>query len=268
MPPKKTPAAARSSRLRVTVLGSGTSMGVPSLGCHCAVCRSRNPHDRRTRPSILLSYSGREVVVDTTPDFRTQALAAKLDRLDAVLFTHAHADHIFGLDDIRPFNLKQHSSIPIYAHDDTLNILRRTFAYIFEPPTVPSSMPDVETHALNGDFELFGARITPIPAMHGPLPVHGFRLGSFAYLTDFSFVPESSKNLLRGLDHFILSAIRYTPHPMHSTVDQSLALVRELQPRHAWFTHICHDLAHRATNSRLPKNVRLAYDGLSFPVNL
>ena len=243
-------------------------MGVPSLGCNCAVCRSRDPHDKRTRPSILLSYSGREVVIDTTPDFRTQALAARLQRLDAVLFTHAHADHILGLDDIRPFNLKQQSTIPIYAADDTLGILRRAFAYIFEPPKFPSSMPEVEPHTLNGSFELFGARIIPIPAQHGPLPVFGFRIGSFAYLTDFSFVPEASKEMLRGLDHFILSAIRYTPHPMHSTVDQSLALVRELTPKHAWFTHICHDLGHKPTNAKLPPNVRLAYDGLSFAAEL
>ena len=264
MPAKKKSSTASSTRLRVTVLGSGTSMGVPSLACHCSVCKSRDPHDRRTRPSVLLSYSGREVVVDTTPDFRTQALAAGLERLDAVLFTHAHADHILGLDDIRPYNLKQMSSVPIYASDDTLAILRRAFAYIFEPPKVPSSMPEVETHILNGEFELFGARIQPIPAQHGPLPVLGFRLGTFAYLTDFSFVPEASKEMLRGLDHFVLSAIRYTPHPMHSTVDQSLALVRELKPKHAWFTHICHDLGHKATNAKLPSNVRLAYDGLKF----
>lgn len=265
MPPRKKPSA---SRLRVTVLGSGTSMGVPSLACHCAVCRSRDSHDRRTRPSILLSYSGRQVVVDTTPDFRSQALAAGLDRLDAVLFTHAHADHILGLDDIRPFNLKQQSPIPIYGSQDTLAILRRSFAYIFEPRSVPSSIPEVDTRILNGAFDLFGTRIQPVPAMHGPLPVLGFRIGSFAYLTDFSSVPESSKELLQGLDHFILSAIRYTPHPMHSTVDQSLALVRELRPRHAWFTHICHDLGHKATNAKLPANVRLAYDGLSFEAEL
>lgn len=265
MPPRKKPSA---SRLRVTVLGSGTSMGVPSLACRCAVCRSRDPHDRRTRPSILLSYSGRQVVVDTTPDFRSQALAAGLDRLDAVLFTHAHADHILGLDDIRPFNLKQQSPIPIYGSQDTLAILRRSFAYIFEPRSVPSSIPEVDTRILNGAFDLFGTRIQPVPAMHGPLPVLGFRIGSFAYLTDFSSVPESSKELLQGLDHFILSAIRYTPHPMHSTVDQSLALVRELRPRHAWFTHICHDLGHKATNAKLPANVRLAYDGLSFEAEL
>jgi len=265
MPPRKKPSA---SRLRVTVLGSGTSMGVPSLACRCAVCRSRDPHDRRTRPSILLSYSGRQIVVDTTPDFRSQALAAGLERLDAVLFTHAHADHILGLDDIRPFNLKQQSPIPIYGSQDTLAILRRSFAYIFEPRSVPSSIPEVDTRLLNGAFDLFGARIQPVPAMHGPLPVLGFRIGSFAYLTDFSSVPESSKELLQRLDHFILSAIRYTPHPMHSTVDQSLALVRELRPRHAWFTHICHDLGHKATNAKLPANVRLAYDGLSIEAEL
>lgn len=264
MPSKNKQDAAPATRLRVTVLGSGTSMGVPSLGCRCAVCRSRDRHDRRTRPSILLSYFGREVVVDTTPDFRAQALAAGLDRLDGVLFTHAHADHILGLDDIRPFNLKQQSTIPIYGSDDTLAILRRTFAYIFEPRTIPSSIPEVEAHSLDGEFELFGAHVLPIPAQHGPLPVLGFRIGSFAYLTDFSTVPERSKEMLRGLEHFVLSAIRYTPHPMHSTVDQSLALVRELEPKHAWFTHICHDLGHRATNAKLPAKVRLAYDGLSF----
>lgn len=255
-------------RLRLTVLGSGTSMGVPTLACHCDVCSSNDPHDRRTRPSILLSYHGRNVVIDTTPDFRTQALQAGLDHLDAILYTHAHADHILGLDDIRPFNLKQKSAIPIFASEDTLAILRRTFAYIFAPSTLESSLPQVELHALHGAFDLFGAQIVPFPAHHGSFTVYGFRIGSIAYLTDFNTVPESSKNLLRSLDHLILDALRYTPHPMHSTVEQSLALVRELLPRHAWFTHICHDLGHAATNAKLPENVRLAYDGLTFEVDL
>jgi phosphoribosyl 1,2-cyclic phosphate phosphodiesterase len=259
---------AQSGRLQLTVLGSGTSMGVPTLACRCEVCCSSDPHDRRTRPSVLLSYSGCNVVIDTTPDFRHQALRENLNRLDAILYTHAHADHILGLDDIRPFNAKQKSPIPIYASHETLSILRRAFAYIFEPQSGESSLPQVELHTLNGDFELFGARIVPIPAQHGPLTVHGYRLGSFAYLTDFSSVPESSKALLRNLDHLILDALRYTPHPMHSTVDQSLALVHELAPHHAWFTHICHDLGHEATNARLPANVRLAYDGLQFEVPL
>ena len=250
--------------IQLTVLGSGTSMGVPTLGCHCAVCNSADPLDKRTRPSVLLSYDGRQVVIDTTPDFRAQAMRHGLDRLDAVLFTHGHADHILGLDDIRPYNLKQRSAIPIYASAETLRILQRTFAYIFEDPIPGSTIPGVELHAINGPFKLFGADFIPIPAMHGPTGVLGFRFGNVAYLTDFSSVPDSSKALLRGLDHFILDALRDVPHPMHSTVKQSLALVEELKPAHAWFTHICHDLGHAETNARFPAHVRLAYDGLTF----
>jgi phosphoribosyl 1,2-cyclic phosphate phosphodiesterase len=256
------------SLLRLTVLGSGTSMGVPTLACACAVCRSSDPHDRRTRPSILLSYSGHNVVIDTTPDFRFQALRAGLDRLDAVLYTHGHADHILGLDDVRPFNLKQGSAVPLYATDATLGVLRRTFAYIFDTAPSESTVPGVELHAITGPFDLFGAHFVPVPALHGKLPVLGFRFGSAAYLTDFSSVPDSSKDLLRGLDHLILDALRHTPHPMHSNVAQSLALVAEIQPRHAWFTHICHDLPHEETNARLPANVRLTYDGLTLEVRL
>jgi len=240
-------------------------MGVPTIACGCAVCRSTDPHDRRTRPSVLFSFGGHEVLVDTTPDFRYQALRAELERLDAVLFTHGHADHILGLDDIRAFNIKQHAAVPIYASEATLATLRRTFAYIFEG-TAPegSILPGVELHPIDGPFELFGAHVIPVPAMHGPLPVLGYRIGTIGYLTDFSGVGEESKKLLRGLDHLVLDALRYRPHSMHSTVDQSLALVRELTPKQAWFTHICHDLSHEAANARLPENVHLAYDGLSF----
>lgn len=260
--------AANSGRLRLTVLGSGTSMGVPTLACRCEVCRSSDPRDNRTRPSVLLSHNGRNVVIDTTPDFRQQALRTGITHLDAILYTHAHADHILGLDDIRPFNAKQKSPIPIYASQETLSTLRRTFAYVFEPQSGESSIPQVELHPLAGEFDLFGAHVVSIPAQHGPLTVHGFRIGSIAYLTDFSRVPDSSKALLLNLDHFVLDALRYTPHPMHSTIDQSLALVREVAPRHAWFTHICHDLGHEATNAKLPPNVRLAFDGLEFEVAL
>ncbi|HXZ14024.1 MAG TPA: MBL fold metallo-hydrolase [Candidatus Sulfotelmatobacter sp.] len=254
--------------IQLTVLGSGTSMGVPTLGCHCAVCNSADPLDKRTRPSVLLSYDSRQVVIDTTPDFRAQAMRHGLDRLDAVLFTHGHADHILGLDDIRPYNLKQRSAIPIYASAETLRILQRTFAYIFEDPIPGSTIPGVDLHTINGPFNLFGVQFTPIPAMHGPTGVLGFRFGNVAYLTDFSSVPDSSKALLRGLDHFILDALRDVPHPMHSTVRQSLALVEELKPAHAWFTHICHDLGHAQTNARFPAHVRLAYDGLTLEAKL
>src|SRR4029077_21174457 len=159
--------------LELTVLGSGTSMGVPTLGCHCAVCESKDSHDKRTRPSVLLSYGGRNVVVDTTPDFRSQAMAAHLDRLDAILYTHAHADNIFGLDDIRPFNLKQKAAIPIYGAEATLQVLRRSFAYIFDDAPTDSSLPAITLHAVNGPSKLFDLEFVPIPARHGPGNVLG-----------------------------------------------------------------------------------------------
>jgi phosphoribosyl 1,2-cyclic phosphate phosphodiesterase len=185
-----------------------------------------------------------------------------------VLYTHAHADHILGLDDIRPYNLKQKGNVPIYGTLDTLETLRRQFGYIFDETPTETSRPGVELHAINGPFELFGATIVPVPAMHGPTPVLGFRIGKAAYLTDFSRVQDSSKFFLLGLDDLILDALRYVPHPTHSNVEQSLALVQELKPKRAWFTHICHDLGHAETNARLPENVRLAYDGLQIEAEL
>lgn len=202
--------------LRLTVLGSGTSMGVPTVGCHCAVCRSSDPHDKRTRASVLLSFrstsSGnaveRNVVIDTTPDFRYQALRAGLDRLDAVVFTHGHADHILGLDDIRPFNLKQQAVLPLYASPETLAILQSTFPYIFNGVPTQSTLPCVTLNAIEGNLSLFGLTLTPVPAIHGDMAVLGFRFGRAAYLTDFSQIPPSSKELLRDLDDLILDALQ------------------------------------------------------------
>jgi phosphoribosyl 1,2-cyclic phosphate phosphodiesterase len=254
----------------MTVLGSGTSMGVPTLGCHCRVCSSNDPRDNRMRSSVLLSRDGRNAVIDTTPDFRFQALRAKVDRLDAVVYTHAHADHILGFDDIRPFNMRQNTALPIYGSAETLKTLRRTFAYAFSGEPTQSTIPQVVTHTIEGPFDLLGVQWTPVPAEHGGTHVFGYRIGGFVYLTDFSNLPAASKPLVSEVDDLVLDALRDTPHPMHQTVLQALELVKELRPRRAWFTHIAHDLMHKEINERLVRegfpHVQMAYDGLSFDV--
>jgi len=258
--------------LKITVLGSGTSMGVPTLGCPCRVCSSTDPNDKRLRPSILLSRHGRNVVIDTTPDFRQQALRAGLDRLDAILLTHPHADHILGFDDIRPYNIRQRAALPVYGNEDTFQVIRRVFAYVFDTKPTLSTVPSVTLNEIDGPFDLLGIRFLSIPMLHGEMKVLGFRFGRAAYLTDFSLLPDSSLQLLTGLDELILDALRDIPHPMHQTVDEALALIDKLQPRRAWFTHIAHDLPHAETNERLLKlgypHVQLAYDGLQFEVQV
>jgi len=256
-----------SGPVKITVLGSGTSVGVPTPGCHCDVCESSDPRDNRLRPSVLLQYDGHNVVIDTTPDFRTQVLRARLDRLDAVLFTHSHADHIMGLDDVRPFNFRQQARIPIFASADTLSAIQRSFQYIFNGGEQQSSVPRLDIHTLNGgSFELFGQEFLPVRLLHGRSSIYGFRFGRAAYLTDHSEIPEESMEQLRGLDVLFLDALRHTPHPTHSTVERSLKTVEQLAPSRAFFTHICHDLPHQETEDALPPNIRLAYDGLEITV--
>jgi phosphoribosyl 1,2-cyclic phosphate phosphodiesterase len=247
--------------LKLTFLGTGTSMGIPTLGCECRVCRSDDPRDQRTRPSLLVEYAGRAVLIDTAPDLRLQALRCGLKRVDAVLYTHAHADHILGLDDLRPFNLKQ-GRVPLYANAATAAIIRQAFPWIFGQATPDSTRPEVDLREINGPVDLFGLRFTPVPVEHGQMEVLGFRFGPAAYVTDFSRIPPASLEELRGADVVALDALRDRPHPNHSTIEQSLELVRELRPRRAYFTHIAHDLAHAETNARLPQGVELAYDGL------
>jgi phosphoribosyl 1,2-cyclic phosphate phosphodiesterase len=251
----------------ITVLGSGTSVGVPTIGCHCPVCTSSDPRDSRLRPSILVRSGGRNILIDTTPDFRQQALRARIERLDAVVFTHAHADHIMGLDDVRPFNFRQRSSIPIYGSADTMATIERVFEYIFTGRSHESSVPRLEIRVLDGrPFDLFGLEFVPVLVEHGGSPVYGYRFGAAAYLTDHSAIPEASAELLQGLDVLFLDALRHKPHPTHTTVRRALEHVAELSPRRAFFTHICHDLPHEETERQLPPHVRLAYDGLEIAV--
>jgi phosphoribosyl 1,2-cyclic phosphate phosphodiesterase len=256
--------------IRLRVLGSGTSMGVPTLSCHCAVCDSTDPKNKRLRPSILLSRGEQSVIIDTTPDFRTQALRVGLDRLDAVLLTHGHADHILGFDDLRPYSMLQMTAMPVYGNEETFRIVRRVFSYVFDDRPTLSSRASVTLHEVKGPFELLGIPFIPVPLLHGEMDVLGYRFGRAAYMTDFSRLPESSVPLLEDLDDLILDALRDVPHPMHQTVEQALSLIDKLKPRRAWFTHIAHDLPHEETNERLRKagypHVQCAYDGLEFEV--
>jgi phosphoribosyl 1,2-cyclic phosphate phosphodiesterase len=256
-----------SPSFTIKVLGSGTSVGVPTIGCHCAVCTSADPRDNRLRPSVLVSYEGRNVLIDTTPDFRAQALRARLDHLDAVIFTHAHADHIMGLDDVRPFNFRQKGQIPIYAAPETMTAIKRCFPYIFDGVKRESNVPQLDARLLDGTpFDLFGMEFLPVPILHGSQTIYGFRFGAAAYLTDHSDIPPASMNMLRNLDVLFLDALRYKPHPTHSTVDRAIQTAGELQPRRTYLTHICHDLGHERAESLLPPHVRLAYDGLELEV--
>jgi phosphoribosyl 1,2-cyclic phosphate phosphodiesterase len=249
--------------LKIIVLGSGTSAGIPTLGCTCAVCHSPDPRDNRLRPSVLLQYAGRNVLIDTTPDFRQQALRAGIRHLDAVLFTHSHADHIMGLDDVRPFNFRRPDPIPIFAADDTLGAIRNAFRYAFSESMPETPVPKLAPQTITGEpFDLFGLQVQPVRVMHGKNPIFGFRFGGAAYLTDHSEIPDESFALLRDLDILFLDALRHRPHPTHSTVARSLEHVERLGPKRAYFTHISHDLAHGATEEALPPNVRLAFDGM------
>ncbi|HZW96802.1 MAG TPA: MBL fold metallo-hydrolase [Candidatus Eremiobacteraceae bacterium] len=247
----------------LTVLGSGTSMGVPTLGCDCAVCRSTDPRDRRTRPSVMIGYAGKVVLIDTAPDFYAQAIREKITRVDAVLYTHTHADHILGIDDLRPLSfVHKPMKLPLYARPDAAAFLRKMFSYIFDTDYKYGSLPQLELRPIDGPVSLFGARFEPVRLIHGDAEIYGFRFGSAAYLTDHSEIPEASLHQLEGLDILFLDALRHKPHPTHSTVENSLRIVERVKAKRAFFTHICHDLPHEATNAALPPHVRLSYDGM------
>ena len=260
----------------LTFLGTGTSMGVPTLACDCAVCTSPDPHDRRLRPSALVRWSDSEahertVVIDTGPDFREQALRSKITRVDAVFYTHSHADHILGLDDLRPLSFiaaRESGPIPLYATPETRAVLEHVFDYTFSPSATYANRARVRLHPVLDRNPVHGVDFVPIPLFHGKMPIIGYRFGRAAYLTDVSDIPEPSFPLLQDLDLLVLSALRHKPHPSHATVDQAVAWSRRIGAKQTWLTHIAHELGHEATNQLLPPGIAMAYDGLTLDVTL
>jgi phosphoribosyl 1,2-cyclic phosphate phosphodiesterase len=266
----------------LTFLGTGTSMGIPTLGCDCEVCGSAvpngpddapaSPHNRRTRPSVLIAWEGHNVVIDTGPDFHAQAIREGIRRLDAVFYTHGHADHILGMDDLRPLSFHNRPALPLYADNATADTLERIFDYTFRNERRYPTSARVALHRLAGtpgeEVDLFGARFVRVPVTHGNQTITGWRFGSAAYLTDLNDIPAESLPLLTGLDVLVLDALRRQPHPTHSTLENSIALVEKIQPRRAFFTHMSHDLDHDSTNATLPPHIRLAYDGLKLTFDI
>ncbi|HWB17360.1 MAG TPA: MBL fold metallo-hydrolase [Vicinamibacterales bacterium] len=254
--------------MRVLFLGTGTSHGVPAIGCDCAVCSSADPRDRRLRPSIYLECDDdTRVLVDTSPDLRTQALTHGIRRVDAICLTHAHADHIMGLDDVRRFNAMSGKTMPIYSRAETLDDIRRIFHYAFEVgKPAAGGVPDLQLVPIDGPFAIGGQTVVPVPIAHGRWSILGFRVGRFAYLTDCSAVPESSFALLDGLDTLVIDALRHEPHPTHFTVAEAIETARRIGAAQTYLTHIAHDLGHAVTSAALPPGVMLAYDGLRLDV--
>jgi phosphoribosyl 1,2-cyclic phosphate phosphodiesterase len=253
--------------MTVTFLGTGTSQGVPIIACHCPICTSADPRDQRLRSAVMLSLNDRNVVIDTGPDFRQQMLRAQVQRLDGVVFTHEHKDHIAGLDDIRAFNYFQREKMNVYCTEAVELALRREFAYVFSDFRYPG-IPEIELHRItNEPFEVAGMTLTPIEVMHMKMPVLGYRIGDFTYITDANYISEPEKEKIKGSKVLVLNALRREKHPSHYTLDEALALVEELQPEQTYFTHISHQLGlHEEVSKELPANVHLAYDGLTITI--
>ncbi len=252
--------------MEITFLGTGTSHGVPVITCRCPVCSSENPKNKRTRSSLWILVDGVSLLIDTATEFRLQALQAQIDHVDGVLYTHCHADHVFGFDDLRVFSQITNRSIPVYGNESTIGEFREVFGYVFRKTQKGGGKPQVETITVDGPFEVKGIPITPVPVFHGSLSILGYRIGNMAYVTDCSSIPDESMRLLTGIELLILGVVRYEPHSTHMHVEQALTLVEELRPRQTYFTHISHFLDHEQVNAALPSHVQLAYDGLCLQI--
>ena len=254
--------------MKITFLGTGTSQGVPVIGCTCDVCRSLDFRDKRLRTSIHIDIEGKSFVVDTGPDFRQQMLRENIDRLDAVIFTHAHRDHTAGLDDVRAYNFKQGIDMPIYGTEPTLDQLRIEYAYAFAKVVYPG-IPRLELHTIDEKpFLVNGIQFTPLPVKHLNMPVLGFRINNFSYITDANFVPPETLELLKGTDVLVLNALQRDPHISHFNLNEALAMVQQIKPKKTYFTHISHKLGlHGAVEKELPADVSLAFDGLQLTIS-
>jgi phosphoribosyl 1,2-cyclic phosphate phosphodiesterase len=249
--------------MKITFLGTGTSQGIPLIGCQCVVCRSSDAKDKRTRTSILVEVNGKTIVVDCGPDFRQQFLRENILKLDAVLMTHEHKDHLAGLDEVRAFNYLQKKAMPVYATERVQLAIKREYAYIFEEPSYPG-IPKIDLHTIGlQNFSVEGIPVVPIEVMHHQLPVHGFRFGNFTYITDANFISPKEKEKIKGSEVLVLNALRREPHISHYTLAQALELIEELKPKQAYLTHISHQLGlHEEVEKELPVGVNIAYDGL------
>ncbi len=250
--------------MRVTFLGTGTSRGIPVIGCGCEVCKSNSPKNKRLRTSVLIE-SGVTVVIDASVDFRTQMLRQDVRRLDAVVLTHAHVDHILGLDDVYPFNMRSGNPMPVHASPETLNEVKQTFRYLFAEKKYPG-VPSLALQTVDGPFQIGDLHFEPIHVLHGQLPILGYRIGSFAFLTDVSEIPEGSFEKLQGVKYLALDALRRGHHYSHFSLDEAVEAARRIGATQTYLIHMCHDLEHESTNRKLPDSVALAYDGLVWEV--
>jgi phosphoribosyl 1,2-cyclic phosphate phosphodiesterase len=249
--------------MRITFLGTGTSMGIPMIGCQCKTCTSTDLRDTRLRTSLWIEVGNKNIVIDTGIDFRIQALKWKIQTVDVVLYTHHHVDHIFGLDELRPINFLQKKTVQVYSNAHTLKELKRVYPYVFDGKRCPSDIPKIDHNIFNNKpFRIDGIDIIPIPLLHGSLPIVGFRIGSVAYCTDVSFIPDESYSLLKDLDILILGALRDTPHPTHFNLKEAEEEARKVGAKSTYFVHISHELNHSAMLQRLPAGIEPAYDGL------
>lgn len=255
--------------MRISFLGTGTSVGVPMLGCSCETCLSTDERDKRLRASILVEHAGHKVVIDTSTDFRQQALRAGVTRLDAIFITHCHADHVFGLDDIRPINTLTGQPIACFASERTWRDLRQVFGYVFKPSGY-QGLPQLVPHIIDGEFSLGGMVVEPLEVIHGRLPVTAFRFSvadrACAYVTDCNLIPEATLARLENLDLLVIDALRRREHPTHLHLEQTLRYIEQLKPKEALLTHMSHDLRHALLSSELPPHITPAYDGLQVEV--